>query len=417
MPKPMSLSEVINKQDIIDTADQCVMCGLCLPHCPTYTLAQTESESPRGRIALVRALYEGKLDTSDSISSHLGNCLTCMNCERVCPANVDYEKIIDAGRAVTHKQNSWFENLQQSLLLFSLSENQPRKLVKSCISIFRSTGLHRVFPSTRLLSLLPDKSAATPKFNAHQSDKHPNGPTVAILNSCAADLVNDETLNAARLILSKLDCNVIEQKQTLCCGALHQHTGDLKTAKQLRQNFISSFDQQNLDYLVSLATGCGVQIKRYAKLDNTGLEEGSVKSLTEKHFDVNEFVLQQIKKSNLRFKPLNSKIYVHKPCSQAQISKENSTVEQLLNYIPKAELITFEDKLSCCGAGGMNTISQSKLAEQLIEKKVQELKNSTANYLVSSNIGCALHFQAKLRQEGIAIHIFHPITLLAQQVL
>ena len=408
----MLLSEAINKQDIIDTADQCVMCGLCLPHCPTYTLAQTEPESPRGRIALVRALYEGKLEASDSISSHLEHCLTCMNCERVCPANVDYEKIIDAGRAVTHKQNSLFEHLQQSLLLFALSERHSRKFIKACISIFRSFGLHRVFSSTRLLSLLPDKSAAAPKFNAHQSDKHPNGPTVAIFNSCAGDLVNDETLNAARLILSKLDCKVIEQKQTLCCGALHQHTGDLKTAKQLRRNFISSFDQQNPDYLVSLATGCGAQIKRYSEL-----EDGSAKSLTKKHFDVNEFVLQQIKKSSLRFKPLNSKVYIHKPCSQAQISKDDSAVEQLLNYIPEAELVTFEDNLSCCGAGGMNTISQSKIAEQLIENKVLELKNSTAKYLVSSNIGCALHFQAKLRQEGIAIHISHPITLLAQQVL
>ena len=126
----MSLVEAINTQDIIDAADQCVMCGLCLPHCPTYTLAQTEPESPRGRIALVRALYEGKLESSQSITSHLDHCLTCMNCERVCPANVDYEKIIDAGREVTSKTKSGFERLQQSFLLFVLSKNYVRKIVK-----------------------------------------------------------------------------------------------------------------------------------------------------------------------------------------------------------------------------------------------------------------------------------------------
>jgi glycolate oxidase iron-sulfur subunit len=182
---------------------------------------------------------------------------------------------------------------------------------------------------------------------------------VAILNSCAGDLVNDETLNAARLMLSKLNCEVVEQKQTLCCGALHQHTGDLKTAKELRQNFISSFDQQNADYLVSLATGCGAQIERYAKFDNTGLENDSAQRLIQKHSDANEFVLQQLKNSKLRFKPLDSKIYIHKPCSQAQMPTDDSTVEQLLNYIPEAELVTFEDQLSCCGAGGINNISQS----------------------------------------------------------
>jgi glycolate oxidase iron-sulfur subunit len=344
-----------------------------------------------------------------------------MNCERVCPANVDYEKIIDAGRAVTRKQSSWFENFQQSLLLFALSKSLGRKCIKICISIFKSFGLHRVFSSARLFSLLPDTSSVLQKFNAHPSDKSTNrpanGPTVAILNSCAGDLVNDETLNAARLMLSKLNCEVVEQKQTLCCGALHQHTGDLKTAKELRQNFISSFDQQNADYLVSLATGCGAQIERYAKFDNTGLENDSAQRLIQKHSDANEFVLQQLKNSKLRFKPLDSKIYIHKPCSQAQMPTDDSTVEQLLNYIPEAELVTFEDQLSCCGAGGINNISQSRLADQLIENKVLELRNSSANYLVSSNIGCALHFQAKLRQHGIPVQVCHPISLLAQQVL
>ena len=67
MPKPMSLAENISKQEIIAATDQCVMCGLCLPHCPTYAIAKMEPESPRGRIALVRALYEEQLEVSESI--------------------------------------------------------------------------------------------------------------------------------------------------------------------------------------------------------------------------------------------------------------------------------------------------------------------------------------------------------------
>ena len=412
----MSLPEAINKQNIIDAADECVMCGLCLPHCPTYTLAQTETESPRGRISLVRALYEGKLEPSRSISLHLDHCLTCMNCERVCPANVDYEKIIDAGRAATHKPNSWLEHVQQSFLLFILSNNRARKFAKICIPIFRSFRLHQVFPSTRLFKLLPDKSATLPKPYTQPSDKSSNnskaGPTVAILNSCASDLVNDEILDATRLILSKSGCKVIEQNQTLCCGALHQHTGDLKTAKKLRQNFISSYEQQNPDYLISLTTGCGAHIKRYAEL-----EDNPSKLFSQKLFDVNEFVLQQIKESNLKFKALDKRVFLHKPCSQAQVSTESSTVEQLIKYIPDAEPVYFKDELSCCGAGGINTLSQYTIAEHLIENKVNEMKNSAASCLVSSNIGCALHFQAKLRQDGIPIQTSHPISLLAQQML
>ncbi|NNC68709.1 MAG: (Fe-S)-binding protein [Gammaproteobacteria bacterium] len=404
----MSIAESFNKQEIIDATDQCVMCGLCLPHCPTYTLAQTEPESPRGRIALVRALYEGKLDSSETIISHLGNCLTCMNCEHVCPANVNYEKIIDAGRAVTYMQNSLLGLSQQSTLLFALSNARARKFFKACIYIFRTLGLIRLLPKTRLFSLLPETNNTLANITAHKS----NGPTIAIINSCAGDLVSDETLTAATLVLSKLGYSVVEQKQTLCCGALHQHSGDLKTAKELRQKFIHSINQQNPYYLVSLATGCGAQIKRYAELDDISAEQ-----LSKKIFDVNEFVLQQINKTSLSFRPLAKKVYLHKPCSQAQVINDATVVEQLLNNIPEIELVTFEDKLACCGAGGMNTLAQSELAKHLVENKILELKNTTANCLVSSNIGCALHFQAQLKNENTHVQVCHPITLLAQQMV
>ncbi len=404
----MSLANTFNKQELISATDQCVMCGLCLPHCPTYKVGQTEAESPRGRIALVRALCEGKLEASETISTHLDHCLTCMNCERVCPANVDYEKIIDAGRAISGKKVSLFRRVQQSVLFFALANTNARKVFKTCISIFRAIGFHRLFSNIRLFSLLPEPSKALSNFSAPAVD----GPKVAIINSCAGDLVNDEAQTAATSILSKLGCNIIAPKQTLCCGALHQHAGDLKTAKKLRQHFIHSINLQNPDYLISLATGCGAQIKRYSKLNSSSAE-----LLNTKLYDVNEFVLQQIKDANLSFKPLAKKVFLHQPCSQTQVTKDATVVERLLNFIPEIELTTFEDKLVCCGAGGINTLTQSGLAEQLIDDKILELKNTNTSYLVSSNIGCALHFQAKLRREGINIQVLHPITLLTQQVI
>lgn len=410
MPKPMSLAENISKQEIIAATDQCVMCGLCLPHCPTYAIAKMEPESPRGRIALVRALYEEQLEVSESIRSHLDHCLTCMSCEQVCPANVDYEKIIDAGRAETSKQSNTITRPQQLLLLLILSKTSIRKVIKTCISIFQSFGLSSVFSNIRTFNLLPETSISISNI---KTDDSKNGPRVAVINSCAADLVSDLTFKSAELILSKLGCNVIPQKKTLCCGALHQHTGDLKTANRLRKSFIRSFENQKLDRIISLATGCGAQIKRYQKLDGTT----NAHELTIKLRDLNEFVLQQLKSNNLKFKPLTKKVYLHKPCSQQQMTKNAALVEQLLGFIPDIEVVHFDDELACCGAGGMNTITQDKLADQLIENKIQEIKGSTANYLVSSNIGCALHFQSQIKRKNIDIQVCHPITLLAQQVI
>jgi len=409
----MSLVEAINKQeiqDIIAATDECVMCGLCIPHCPTYSIAKTEPESPRGRIALVRALYEGQLEVNEAITSHLDHCVTCMNCERVCPANVNYEKIIDSGRAFTRKQSNSFVRFQQALLLFILSKASARKILKTCISIFQSLGLHRLFSNVRIVNLLPESSISISDI---KTDEPKNGPRIAIINSCAADLVNDQALNSTKLILSKLGCKVTQQKQTQCCGALHQHTGDFKTARTLRNIFLHSFEKQKPDYLVSLTTGCGTQIKRYPDLDDSLMAH----EVANKLMDVNEFVLHQLKNNVLKFKPLAKKVYLHKPCSLQQMTNDTKVVERLLQFIPEVKVIHFEDELACCGAGGMNTITQDKLAGQLIGGKIHELKSSSANYLVSSNIGCALHFQAQLKRENAHAQICHPITLLAQQVL
>ena len=407
------LPATMDKQEIINAADQCVMCGLCLPHCPTYQLAKNESESPRGRIALVRALYEGQLSASENINSHLDHCLTCMSCERACPANVDYEKIIDAGRAATRKQQSFFKRFQQSFLLLALQNIILRKILKVCIAVSQTLGLTRLLSNIRLINLLPERGIHHANISDSNRKNVNNKIKVAIINSCVGDLVSDQTFSSVNLILSKLDCNVIPQAQAYCCGALHQHTGDLKTAKILRKRFLNSFNNQKLDYLISLTTGCGAQIKRYPELESTELAHETANKL----MDVNEFILQQIINNKLEFRALNKKVFLHNPCSQPQVTKEKKTIEQLLELIPEIEVIAFEDEHTCCGAGGVNTLFQEKLAQQLIKNKILELKNNSATFLVSSNIGCALHFQAQLKLENINIKVCHPITLLAQQMV
>jgi len=409
---PMSLSNLINKQEIISATDQCVMCGLCLPHCPTYAVAKSEPESPRGRIAIVRALYEGKLTPDKNIHSHLEHCLTCMACEQVCPANIDYEKIIDAGRSFSFKQATPFAKFQQSIWLFSLTKPSVRKALKTIITATRNIGLNRLGNNFRAFSLLPDNSGLPLGIQNNNATTNKDS-TVLILNSCAGDLVNDSVKNATKIILTELGYNIIEPKQTLCCGALHQHSGQHQKAHDLRVELLDSYQKYDPDHVVSLATGCGAQIKRYPKFSD---ETKSV-NLANKLVDVNEFIFNNIINSGITLKPLDKKVYLHKPCSQQYVSEDTSIVEQCLKLIPKIEIIHFEDKVSCCGAGGINTLNHVKLAETLIHNKISEVQENTADYLVSSNIGCALHFQASLRAENTPVQVCHPLTLLAKQIV
>ena len=404
-------------QELISISDQCVMCGLCLPHCPTYSIAKNEAESPRGRISLVRALHEGKLEPDPPLVNHLDNCLACMACEAVCPANVDYQSILDAGREITRDHHTIPYRLKQSLLLYVLTKANARRLTKCLLNLYHFFGVHYVlkrftqaFPyALRAIKLIQRPQQLS--FARLPPSTAVNKIRVIVFNTCASTLFSDNTQTSAHFLLRALDCDVLEYNQSLCCGALHQHSGHEDRAKVLMQEFAESFMHENFDALISLATGCGAQLNRYPEHMNVA----SVRDFANKHVDINTFVLQQLEKHPLQFKPLAKKVFIHKPCTQKLVADNPDVVEQLLQNIPDIQLSVFQDKLACCGAGGMNSLMQANLADAVIKNKIDELESSSASYLVTSNIGCMLHFQAQLGDSKIIA--CHPVTLLAQQLL
>ncbi|MGI9227296.1 MAG: (Fe-S)-binding protein [Gammaproteobacteria bacterium] len=407
------------KQNIIDATDQCVMCGLCLPHCPTYHASKLEAESPRGRISLVRALHEETLRPSANLVHHLDNCLACMNCLTVCPANVNYEKILDAGREITRHEHPYAYKLKQSLILFCLTNIYARKTIKLLLRIYHIFGFNLLLAKVsikypyalRFIQIIP--KPANPHFKASTYTNTPNKIRAMLISTCASDIFHDQTIEAAKFVLNKLNCEVVMPKYTHCCGALHQHDGDLKTASILMKKFLTSLTDNEFDVVIPIATGCGAHLNRLPDLiDSTHSQEIAAK-LTE----INSFVVENIDDAKLEFNPLPEEVWVHQPCTQKLLTKELHAVEKLLSKIPQMKIKIFRDEVKCCGAGGMNALSQAELADALIANKINEIMESNANYLVTSNIGCAMHFQSSLNRTGSAVTICHPITLMAQQLV
>lgn len=409
----------LNDKDIIAATDKCVMCGLCLPHCPTYSITKNEAESPRGRIALVRALHEDKLSPAPALISHLDQCLACMNCMAVCPAEVDYAKILDAGRNITTQQHTFRHRLGRSLLLAALSKTGVRKFMKVMLRIYHVLRMDRLlkkvalrFPRLlRVITLIPRPHrvhSTEPPGPAHLPKKR-----VALLESCAGDIFSDTTLPAAEAVLRALQFETVRLPQTHCCGALHQHNGNPRTARKLIQEFCNTFRDQDIDALVSLATGCAAQINRYPQL----LDDPLSAELADRHRDICSFAAEHLESQDLDLRALPQKVFVHTPCTQKQVSDDVHVVEKLLGTIPGIQLETFQDTSACCGAGGLNVLFQAQHADCLGKNIISEAVNRDVAYLVTPNIGCAMHLQAQFTKINAPVVVCHPIQLFARQLI
>src|SRR5260221_157007 len=101
----------------------CVHCGLCTSACPTYVELGTEMDSPRGRIYLMRAVTDGRLDLTAEVQRHLDLCLNCRACESACPSGVQYGKLIEPFRVHMQKTMPAARQLPllQRLLLFQVT--------------------------------------------------------------------------------------------------------------------------------------------------------------------------------------------------------------------------------------------------------------------------------------------------------
>jgi glycolate oxidase iron-sulfur subunit len=244
--------------DILQGTDRCVMCGLCLPHCPTYGETRHEADSPRGRIALMRALETKRLLAQDALVKHLDGCLGCRACEAVCPAGVPYGELIDATRATLHENQQ--RRLNPVRLLTNIFVKQPwsRRLAYWILlgyqrlgaqKLARKSGLLKLTRLARAESLLPQLDRALPK--PAPTTVNPNRGRVALFAGCVAQIFDRETLAATERVLRSLGYDVEIPRRQACCGALHLHDGAVDTALGLMKRNVKAFDLSGIEAIIS----------------------------------------------------------------------------------------------------------------------------------------------------------------------
>lgn len=411
---------------------QCMHCGLCLPTCPTYDATKLERNSPRGRISLMRAIADQRIEPSQAFGDEMYFCLGCLACMTACPAGVDYATLFEHARAEVESKgllNTPKRSLIRRLTLGWLFEDLRRlQLLGKAMLWWQSTGLQALVRRSGVLSLLPtrlrDLEAMTPRVESEFSAdliapvtlaSGPRRYRVAMLIGCAQDLtfasVNRDTVE----VLARNGCEVVTPPLQNCCGSLHAHNGEWNLAQNLARRNIDQFPPEEFDAIITNAGGCGSHLKHYAHLledDPAYLQRARLWDRKVK--DIHEWLAQIGVTAPAADGATEQVVTYHESCHLCHGQKVVSQPRQLLRLIPGLKLVELPESNWCCGSAGIYNITQPEMASQLLERKMDHVCSTGATVVATGNPGCLIQLEAGCRGRGVALRIVHPITLLAE---
>lgn len=393
---------------------QCVHCGLCLDACPTYQELGTETDSPRGRIHLIRALEEGTLALDAQIVRHLDLCLGCRACETACPSGVPYGQVIEEARAFIESTYTrpWWDAWRRRALAAIFTDPKRLGTLLAPLRLLQRLHLWQVIARlVPLARLVPTLSAPRPLPETKECVGEEQG-RVAFLSGCVMSQLFPETNEATVEVLNRNGFRVVVPFRQACCGALHLHGGLPEEAKALARRNVDAFPA-DVDAIVVNAAGCGSALKEYGDLlaDDPHYAERAA-AFAARVRDVTEILAGLSNVVPMR--SLATRVAYHDACHLAHGQQIHEQPRALLRQIPGLELVELAEADVCCGSAGSYNLVEPAMSRRLLERKVTNIANSGAECVVAANPGCAMQIQAGLRRRGLSIRVAHPVELLLE---
>ncbi|MBV9329822.1 MAG: 4Fe-4S dicluster domain-containing protein [Chloroflexi bacterium] len=398
---------------------QCVHCGLCLQNCPTYLQTGYEAESPRGRIHLMQALGDGRVEASEAYRQHLELCLVCRNCEGVCPSGVHFGRIMEAGRAQLYERASLSprERLFRRLAFHELLPHRARlRAMFGALMIYQRTGLQRLVRASGLLpaplaeaeSLLPDLPAPfEPRWEVMTAEP-PLRYRVGLFTGCVMPLVYGPVHAATLRVLRHNGCEVHIPRSQVCCGALNVHGGERQTAAALARQNLRAFLGRGLDAIVVNSAGCGATMKEYADL--LGADDPDVQEFTGLVRDVTEFL------ADIELVPpslaVRTRITLQESCHLVHAQRIKAAPRDLLARLPGVELLDMAHPDLCCGSAGLYMLTEREMSMRILDDKMSEIAATGAQTIVTANPGCMMQLQRGVARAGLKLDVRHVIELI-----
>jgi len=393
---------------------RCVHCGLCTATCPTYVLTGDERDSPRGRIYLMKQMFEER-EVTPTMTHHIDRCLSCFSCMTTCPSGVDYMHLVDMARVRieakghrTPRQNTnrWLlakilpnpRRFRLALMAGSLMRPFRRLLIKMGFEHI-AAGVALVPPGAMKIKLTKPKSAI---------GVEPKAKRVALMLGCVQEVLAPQINLAAIRLLRRHGVDVVVVKDETCCGALVHHLGKEEEARGYARRNIDAWTavmrEKMVDAIVVTTSGCGTMVKDYGNLlarDRGYAERAAYVSGLAR--DITEYVEQMGLMPPMMWTGL--RIAYHAACSLQHGQKLDTLPRTLLNQAG-FNIVEIPEGHLCCGSAGTYNLLEPELSAQLRERKLGNIASVKPDAIVTSNIGCMVQLQ------GAGVPFVHTVELL-----
>ena len=403
----------------------CMRCGMCLPQCPTYKETFLETASPRGRVALIRKFQEGELAISPRLLDYLSLCLDCQACASACPCGVNAGELVAEFRC-ERKEEKGLSYMEDVVLRKLLPHPDRLEAAMAPMRLYQRTGLQKTVRSLGILKMFPKKLGrmegllpklpSSPLRQTLQEVTLPKGEEqgrVGFFLGCVMSLIFSEASLATVQLLSLIGFRVITPKNQKCCGAPNVLASDRKGLQDAARFNTDLFNGLDVDLVITDCGGCGSELKKYGHhLEN----DKGAELFSSKVRDISQVLHANSDKIKPLLKPLNISVTYHDPCHISHCQGIRNEPRALIKMIPGLDYRELGEADACCGSAGTYNIEKPEMSDKVLDRKLANIKNTSAAYLVTGNPGCLLQLKKALGEKLPDVKILHVTELLLASI-
>ncbi len=394
-----------------DAISKCVHCGFCLAACPTYQELGQETDSPRGRIVLMREVLEGTL-TPQQVLPHIDPCLGCLACEPACPSGVPYRDLISPFRSMTEskRKRPFIERIRRMLVRNTLPYPERFRLAALTGRSFKPIAAIMPAAFKPMFELLPERLPPKQTWLETYTAMGQRRARVALLIGCAQRVLDPDINTATIEVLIKNGVEVVVPQSQTCCGALSWHGGDHRLARHFAEQILQAFPT-DIDAIVTNAAGCGSALHEYELILKGTTHEQQAHDFSERACDVSVFLDQLGNLTPIRDSGRKLRVAYHDACHLANAQGITSQPRKLLRMIPGVEVLEIANSHSCCGSAGTYNIDQPQIASSLGTQKAMNVIALQPDVVATGNIGCITQLNFHLQKNHSSIPVRHTMQL------